>query len=228
MATPLTRISRSAGAGPRLAVFGLGLIVALAPAPTRASVISRNLSGHALHNDWESLVHDFKNLENRVIPHHAHAPKAAHPRTIHPTTEHVASTSLATPHQVHAAAMDASNSQLSTVTVRPFLKVTAVNGLLPATPAVDYLKTRRGLNVTRFDRYHPRLGAMLAEDEQLKAASLNTTPVTAAEGVAPAPPTTIHTIHPAQENVPEPSTATIALALIVSVALARRFRRHRA
>ncbi|HEV3122529.1 MAG TPA: hypothetical protein VGY53_11530, partial [Isosphaeraceae bacterium] len=39
-----------------------------------------------------------------------------------------------------------------------------VNGLLPDTPLVEYLRWRRSLNPARFDFYHPNVGPMLAQD----------------------------------------------------------------
>lgn len=54
--------------------------------------------------------------------------------------------------------------------------VTPTNGLLPNTPLYNYLTYRRGLNPARFDYYHPVLGPILAENQQVKTTT-NPTPL---------------------------------------------------
>ena len=99
------------------------------------------------------------------------------------------------------------------------------DGLLPQTPRILALERRRDLNPTRFDALHPRLGPLLAKDEHLRGAMPGVTVASfeaySAAEVArgPAAETTVAT--------PEPGAATIALALIGSVALARRLRPRR-
>lgn len=44
-----------------------------------------------------------------------------------------------------------------------------MNGLLPDNALTRYLQFRRSLNPTRFDRFHPTLGAILVEDQKIKA-----------------------------------------------------------
>lgn len=44
----------------------------------------------------------------------------------------------------------------------------ALNGLLPDTPYINYLRWRRSLNPARFDYYHPTLGPILREDERVR------------------------------------------------------------
>jgi hypothetical protein len=46
--------------------------------------------------------------------------------------------------------------------------VQTVNGLLPDTPLYRYLHWRRSLDPARFDRNHPVLGPILAEDEEIR------------------------------------------------------------
>ncbi|HWE40375.1 MAG TPA: PEP-CTERM sorting domain-containing protein [Isosphaeraceae bacterium] len=45
-----------------------------------------------------------------------------------------------------------------------------INGLLPETPYINYLRWRRSLNPPRFDHYHPQIGHLLATDQTLRAA----------------------------------------------------------
>ena len=107
--------------------------------------------------------------------------------------------------------------------------LTPGDGLLPQTPRTLALEKRRGLDPARFDALHPKLGPLLAEDERLRAAM---------PGVALAHFDAYPAGHPAAEfarvpaaetitSTPEPGAATIALALIGSVALARRLRPRR-
>lgn len=46
--------------------------------------------------------------------------------------------------------------------------VTPTNGLLPNTPLYNYLEYRRSLAPARFDYYHPVLGPILAENQQIQ------------------------------------------------------------
>jgi len=237
----LGRACRSAGKGGRQAALAmaLGLIYALSPPGARASTISKEFTGHALHHRWEGFVHGLTHLEHQVFPHKTHAAGAVHHRSA--VAPHVAAqmapvsaTAPLSTHQIHAAAMEVSQQQVATSVVQPLMKITAVDGLLPRSPATVYLEMRRDLNPERFDRYHHKLGGILAEDERLRgaqqvgSAALDTRPVTAAQEAAP--PTApcgvlTHAVNPAAQTVPEPGTATIALTLIGAAALARRFRR---
>jgi hypothetical protein len=54
--------------------------------------------------------------------------------------------------------------------------VTPTNGLLPNTPLYNYLEYRRSLSPSRFDYYHPVLGPILAENQQIQTHT-NPTPV---------------------------------------------------
>ena len=143
-------------------------------------------------------------------------------------------------HQIHASeaflSPAAVHHRVTTARVWPGVYVTAIDGLLPRSALVTYLDARRALNPKRFDHYHPRLGPMVALDETIRASHpaphrlitphLDTRPAT-----SPTVPTTcdvtptVTELIKAQQVVPEPGAATIALALIASVALARRFRR---
>ncbi|HEU5116692.1 MAG TPA: PEP-CTERM sorting domain-containing protein [Isosphaeraceae bacterium] len=54
--------------------------------------------------------------------------------------------------------------------------VTPTNGLLPNTPLYNYLMYRRSLNPSRFDYYHPVLGPILGENQQIQTQT-NPTPL---------------------------------------------------
>ena len=222
MVHPLDGACRSAGKGARLAALLLGVLSAIAPAGALGSTISQEFSGASLHRDWRHFVHGFDHVKDQILPRHAHKATGT---AAHPAAEVAADAPLPSTQQVHAAAMVAHSDRITSTTVTPHVRITAVNGLLPQNAMVSYLETRRGLDPARFDSFHPKLGAMLAEDEALRA----TQPVTTAK--APATPaaqvaTPTRTVHFAADNVPEPGTATIALTLIGAVALARRFRRR--
>ncbi len=49
--------------------------------------------------------------------------------------------------------------------------IQTMNGLLPDNSLTRYLNHRRGLNPARFDHYHPTLGAILVEDQNLRRGS---------------------------------------------------------
>ncbi len=232
---------RSAGQRARKAApaLALGLLYALAPPGAQASKISKEFSGHAVHQHWNDFVHQVRHVEHQVLPHHhrSHAARGVHQeRAVAPfvAAQEATATAPLSTHQIHAAAMEASNPGVASSVVRPLLKIKAVDGLLSHDPATVYLEMRRDLDPARFDHYHPRLGGILARDGQIRRAqqvgtvALDTRPVTAAQEVAPGTPpcgAMTPTVHPAQQTVPEPGTAAIALTLIGAVALARRFRR---
>lgn len=110
------------------------------------------------------------------------------------------------------------------------------NGLLPNTPYYNFFRWKRSLDATRFDAKHPRLGALLAEDQRVRnlitAASTNQAqdlvPPTGAGGTHDS---AFHVggsgITAAQlPAVPEPTS--LALLLLGSGAiLARRLRTQR-
>lgn len=111
-----------------------------------------------------------------------------------------------------------------------------LNGLLPDNSRTRYLEMRRNLNPTRFDHYHPALGAILAENDKLKqgtgcvAAELIPPPsqVLPPPGTpAPGPPVG-GGILPTR-SIPEPgSMALVALGAAVLVGPAVWRRRHSA
>jgi hypothetical protein len=108
------------------------------------------------------------------------------------------------------------------------IRLVAVNGLLPDTPLVEYLRYRRSLNPARFDRWHPNVGRLLAVDEATRE-----TAGTPTEGVTqvvtpPPPPPTTSTAGGPDPTVPEPSTAMIGMVLVASVTLTRRLARRQA
>ncbi len=63
--------------------------------------------------------------------------------------------------------------------------VTPTNGLLPNTPLYNYLEYRRNLNPARFDYYHPVLGPILAENQQIQT---QTNPTPLPGQIIPPPP----------------------------------------
>jgi hypothetical protein len=111
------------------------------------------------------------------------------------------------------------------------VQIEAVNGLLPQSPLVSYLEWRRSLDPTRFDHYHPRIGALIAQD--LATVSTNALPAPPLPTVLPPvlvrdtgnpPPVLV----PAPQTVPtpEPNTAIILACLLGTAATARRWRRR--
>lgn len=223
MVTPTNRACRPAGAGACRAALWLGLLALLTPSASRADAIQGDFSTRALlrRANHEARVRQYVDRQEALL-------RARASRLVAQPAAQVFSP--ATPRQVHEEAMAASRAGLvKSVVVSPGVRVTSVDGLLPQNPMIAYLKARRALNVVRFDRYHPTLGPMLALDDDLRSVpgSLDTRPGTAAPQVAippPSPPDKI--VRFAAQTVPEPGTATIALVLIGSAALARRSRRR--
>ena len=109
-----------------------------------------------------------------------------------------------------------------------------MNGLLPSTPLSRYLHHRRNLNPTRFDRFHPSLGAILAEDDNLRsnkgcvATQLLPPPVTVPPPPGtPAPGPPIGGGPPPVRAVPEPGSLTLVslgLAGVLMFRVARRWK----
>ena len=108
--------------------------------------------------------------------------------------------------------------------------LTPADGLLAQTPRILALEKRRALDPARFDALHPKLGPILAEDQRLRAAIPGVTLTSFQSFPAEHPASAAEYAHPAAAetavSTPEPGTAVIALALIGSVALARRLRRR--
>jgi len=120
-----------------------------------------------------------------------------------------------------------------------------MSGLLPDTARTRYLQHRRSINPTRFDRYHPTLGAILAEDLALRTGQgcvspeIITPPPTDngsnPPGVpSPNPPGVPSPTPPAGElliapvGVPEPGSFTLILLGCTAIAIpgvVRRFRK---
>ena len=103
------------------------------------------------------------------------------------------------------------------------------DGSVPASPFMLYMKWREGLNIKRFDSFHPEMVKLL---RKIKRPATPTTPGTIAPpspGVPIQPPdfTPIAPITPQQvtpPNVPEPSSIALAIAMIGVAAIARRRR----
>jgi len=73
-----------------------------------------------------------------------------------------------------------------------------MSGLLPDTARTRYLQHRRSINPTRFDHYHPQLGAVLAEDQLLRSGQGCVSP----ELISP--PLVGDTLVPPSSGVPSP------------------------
>lgn len=88
-------------------------------------------------------------------------------------------------------------------------------GQIVDTPLAEYLKWRRSLNPTRFDRYHPYIGPPLAQT--LVPPPLTPTPT-------PTPP-----INPQPQipGVPEPASLLVGVVLMVAAATWRRHKAQR-
>jgi hypothetical protein len=113
------------------------------------------------------------------------------------------------------------------VDVPPTLRLLrAPDGLLPDTAFVRYLRWRRELHTARFDRWHPRVAAMMIRDAQLRGAAV------LPPSLPPSPPPiqprseapTLPSPPPVDQEttIPEPASLLMAIVLAGSVALARR------
>jgi hypothetical protein len=83
------------------------------------------------------------------------------------------------------------------------------NGILIQTPFVAYLEWRRSLAPVRFDFYHPRVGAELA---QLLSPTSAGAPTITTQGGGSTPPAVVQP----QNSVPEPGTFAATLTLFAS------------
>lgn len=111
------------------------------------------------------------------------------------------------------------------------VQIDAVGGLLPQSPLVSYLEWRRSLDPARFDRYHPRIGALIGQDLAVRTASLPAPPIPVVLPppvlvADPAPPPPVLVPAPQTIPTPEPSTALVVLGLFGTAATARRWRRR--
>jgi len=120
-----------------------------------------------------------------------------------------------------------------------------MSGLLPDTARTRYLQHRRSINPTRFDHYHPQLGAVLAEDQLLRSGQgcvspeLISPPLVGDTLIPPAPgvpspvppiggetitPTITPTINPTV-GVPEPGSITLILlgCTVIAIPKMRRY-----
>lgn len=87
-----------------------------------------------------------------------------------------------------------------------------LNGLLPETPSINYLRWQRSLNPARFDRSHPQLGRLLGTDQTIRA-SLPPAPVVLPASYPPPtapqvvlPPPTLSILPPTSLTTTPPST----------------------
>ena len=110
----------------------------------------------------------------------------------------------------------------------------SLNGLLPDNSHYRYLHQRRNINPTRFDRYHPALGALLAEDDLLRAGDgcvlgeLIVPPVVQPPAGTPSPEPPFTDGNPLPPRmVPEPASLALALLGFGSLAGLSAIRRRR-
>jgi len=102
-----------------------------------------------------------------------------------------------------------------------------VNGLLPDTALVEYLRWRRSLDPARFDFYHPNVGPMLAEDARTRQTLLNP-PLDLGQVVNPPGPSPLPVpvaplpLNPPDAKVSEPSTALLGILLAGATGWLRR------
>ncbi len=79
------------------------------------------------------------------------------------------------------------------------LHIQAVNGMLPSTPYLNYVRWRHSLNPSRFDHYHPGWGPAIERDAAIRssmAQTLTPTPTPVAVGSVVTTPTAAETISP--------------------------------
>lgn len=111
--------------------------------------------------------------------------------------------------------------------------ITTLNGLLPDTPMIRYLKWRRSLNPERFDLNHPVLGPILEEDENIRN-NTNPTPQPGTTTPPPNNPGTPGSNPPGgtpppdgdddpPPTVPEPASVILMLFGFASLGLAQHF-----
>lgn len=113
--------------------------------------------------------------------------------------------------------------------------LSTLNGLLPDTPLIRYLKWRRSLNPERFDFFHPVLGPILEEDEEIRDGT-NPTPQPGETTPPPSNPGNPGSQPPGgtpppggggdddpPPTVPEPTSAILTLLGLGGLGLAQRF-----
>ncbi|GAC1347143.1 MAG: hypothetical protein NVSMB14_09950 [Isosphaeraceae bacterium] len=77
-----------------------------------------------------------------------------------------------------------------------------VNGLLPNTPFINYLRWRRSLNPARFDHYHPQWASALQNDSNLRASLPPAPPSSTLQGPPAGPAPQIITPSPILAGLP--------------------------
>lgn len=112
-----------------------------------------------------------------------------------------------------------------------------MNGILPDNPHWRYLNFRRNLNPTRFDYYHPTLGALIVENQKIKTAQGCVANELIPPPVVVVPPPGVPSAGPPAGGgppdvrpVPEPgSMILLALGTLVAIPYSlRRWRRRAA
>ena len=110
----------------------------------------------------------------------------------------------------------------------------SLNGLLPDNAHYRYLHQRRNLNPARFDRYHPALGALLAEDDLLRAGDGCVLGELIVPPTIPTPPGTPSPNPPFTDDnplppraVPEPASLALTFIGLGGIAGFRMIRRRR-
>ena len=248
MATP-----RERGATPpvRLVLVGLGLLAALTPASSLASPLAHKAIGHKSNPSWEQTLlgwgregEDWLQTQGDrltgLIGHSVGSiPEPASASPVQPDVEPVLSATG--PVQGTGGAGPRATDEL----------------LEDSTNLKHSVGLGDAIEATRIDRFHPTRGPISAEDDGLTGPHVAAQRISSAgldtpahhshggghghghgrggRGSQGAIPRTTPMLDPAfraahsspQTVVPEPGTATIALALIGSFALARRVRRRR-
>jgi hypothetical protein len=104
-------------------------------------------------------------------------------------------------------------------------QVARTPGVPASSGVVDYLRWRRSLNTTRFDRCHPDLADVLARTPTVIPQTILPPPVIPPVPIVPIPEVPFPQVPINPPQVPEPSTALILAGLFVGAWWARWSRR---
>jgi hypothetical protein len=99
---------------------------------------------------------------------------------------------------------------------RRLISGATITGLLPDSPLVEYLRFRRSINPAVFDQNHESLGPLISRDTIIRNNPAPPPPVNPIPGV----------VTPPAPQVPEPSTALIAIVLSAAGLIVHRTRQR--